>query len=145
MFKIGIDLGGTNIKVGLVNKDQQIVYSKSILTHTQRSYQEIVGDMVELVKEVCHDYGIEIAQLEAIGIGCPGLIDATHGTVPYSNNLGWKDVPLIEEFEKHFTCRIKVSNDANCAALGEVVAGAAKDVANAVFLTLGTGDRKSVV
>ena len=59
--------------------------------------------------------------------------------VLYSNNFGWENVPLVKEIDQYFTCPVKISNDANCAALGEVKAGAAKKISNAVLLTLGTG------
>ena len=83
--------------------------------------------------------GIGETQLKSIGIGSPGTIDAVHGVVLYSNNFGWENVPLTEQLKKYFSCPIAVSNDANCAALGEVKAGAAQNTKNAILLTFGTG------
>lgn len=82
---------------------------------------------------------MEESALAGIGVGCPGLVDANAGVVRYSNNISWENVALVRELGKYFACEIRISNDANCAALGEVRAGAAKDVSNAILLTLGTG------
>ena len=83
--------------------------------------------------------GAEERELSSVGVGSPGTVDAESGMVRYSNNFGWENIPLAEELGTYFTCPIHISNDANCAALGEVKAGAAKETKNAILLTLGTG------
>ena len=108
-------------------------------TNVERPYQDIIRDMAELVKTLLKQKGIGETQLKSIGIGSPGTIDAVHGVVLYSNNFGWENVPLTEQLRQYFSCPIAVSNDANCAALGEVKAGAARHAKNAILLTLGTG------
>ena len=139
MYRAGIDLGGTNIKAGIVDEQQHIIAEASVPTNVERPYQEIIRDMAELVKTLLKQKGIGETQLKSIGIGSPGTIDAVHGVVLYSNNFGWENVPLTEQLKKYFSCPIAVSNDANCAALGEVKAGAARHAKNAILLTLGTG------
>lgn len=139
MYRAGIDLGGTNIKAGIVDEDQKILVEDSVPTRVERPYQEIIKDMAELVKELLKKVGAAETELLGVGVGSPGTVDAVKGVVRYSNNFGWDNVPLAEELGTYFDCPISVSNDANCAALGEVKAGAARTVKNAILLTLGTG------
>lgn len=139
MYRAGIDLGGTNMKAGIVDERQKIVLEDSVPTKAKRPYQEVVADMAKLVKGLLQNTGIAENELSGVGIGSPGTIDARRGEVVFSNNFGWEDVPLVAEMQQYFSCPVKVSNDANCAALGEVKAGAAKEIKNAILLTLGTG------
>ena len=139
MYKAGIDLGGTNIKAGIIDREQNILAEGSVPTNAQRPYQEIVKDMAVLVKDLLKKAGISETDLAGIGIGSPGTVDAANGIVTYSNNIKWENVPLAKELGSYFPCPVKISNDANCAALGEVKAGAAKEISNAILLTLGTG------
>ncbi len=139
MYKVGIDLGGTNIKAGIVDAQYHIVKQASVPTQAERTYQEIVKDMAMLVKHLMEETGICEEEVEGIGIGSPGMIDAKEGVVVYSNNIRWDNVPLVQEMNSYFSCPVKISNDANCAALGEAKAGAAKGVPNVILLTLGTG------
>lgn len=138
-YRAGIDLGGTNIKAGIIDENQNIIGQLSVLTNVKRDYTEIIQDMAMLVKNIMTQLSLSADDLKGIGIGSPGFIDATNGIVLYSNNFDWNNVYLTDEMHKYFDCQIKVSNDANCAALGEVMAGAAKEYNNAILLTLGTG------
>lgn len=83
--------------------------------------------------------GFAVADCAGAGVGSPGTIDSKNGVVLYSNNIRWDNVPLAKELQKYLPVPVYVQNDANCAALGEVLCGAAKGCQNAVFLTLGTG------
>lgn len=139
MYRAGIDLGGTNIKAGIVDENQKILVEDSVPTRVERPYQEIIKDMADLVKNLLNKIHATELELSGVGVGSPGTVDAANGVVLYSNNFDWDNVPLAAELGKYFTCPIKVSNDANCAALGEVKAGAAKQIKNAILLTLGTG------
>ncbi len=139
MYRAGIDLGGTNIKAGIVDENQKIAMQTSAPTGAERSAEEVIADMAGLVKQLMEELKIDESALAGIGVGCPGLVDAEAGIVRYSNNISWENVALVQELGKYFSCGIRISNDANCAALGEVKAGAAKDVSNAILLTLGTG------
>ena len=141
MYRIGIDLGGTNIKVGLVDEEQKIVQEEFTPTRAERPAEEVIADIAKVVSDVLKDQKIGFDQVSGVGIGCPGMIDAKNGTVPYSNNLAWEQVPFVDLLKKYLQqeCVVRISNDANCAALGEAKAGAAKGVDNVVLLTLGTG------
>lgn len=139
MYRAGIDLGGTNIKAGIIDENQKIIVQTSAPTMAGRPAEEVIADMAGLVKQLMETIGIDESALAGIGVGSPGLVDAEAGVVRYSNNISWENVALARELGNYFSCAIRISNDANCAALGEVKAGAAKDVANAILLTLGTG------
>lgn len=139
MYKAGIDLGGTNIKAGIIDGNQKIMAQTSMPTRAERPAEEVIADIAGLVRQLMESLNMEESALAGIGVGCPGLVDANAGVVRYSNNISWENVALVRELGKYFACEIRISNDANCAALGEVRAGAAKDVSNAILLTLGTG------
>lgn len=138
-YRIGIDLGGTNIKAGLVDQDNKIIAASNTPTNTDRPWQEIVRSMAELAARIVQEGGASIEECIGIGIGSPGTVDSENGVVLYSNNFGWSDIPLKDELKKYFTLPICISNDANCAVLGETKAGAAKGQKNVILLTLGTG------
>lgn len=138
-YRIGIDLGGTNIKAGIVDDDQQLIATASNPTKADRPWQEIVADMAETVRQAAAKADISVEACRSVGIGNPGVIDSENGIIVYSNNISWKNIPLAQEFRKHIDLPVHVSNDANCAAMGEVVAGAARGCKNVILLTLGTG------
>ncbi len=135
---IGIDLGGTNIAVGLVDNDGKILAKSSTPTLKEREYTEIVADMAKLCEEVCKAAGYTMADVLAIGIGSPGSIDSDNGVVVYANNLKMDRTPIAEELRKYFNLPIKMENDANAAAYGEYVING-EGVSSFVFVTLGTG------
>ncbi|MGN0664940.1 MAG: ROK family protein [Huintestinicola sp.] len=136
---IGIDLGGTNIKAGVVNENYEIIAKASTKTLCPRPAKDICDDMAKVSIEACKEAGISIDDVEWIGIGTPGIADNVKGTIPYSNNLDFHDVPVREYIQAHINKPVYVANDANAAAYGEFVAGAAKGARNAVCITLGTG------
>lgn len=135
---IGIDLGGTNIAVGVVNKEGKILKSGSRPTLATRHYTEIVKDMAELCTELLSECGFSVDDLEGIGIGSPGTIDSANGVIVYSNNLHWDNVPLAEELQKYINVPVQIENDANAAALGEYVVNG-DGAESFVAITLGTG------
>lgn len=136
---VGIDLGGTNIKIGLVDETYEILAQKSIPTNAARPYEQIIADMGKTAVELLAKNGYDMEVCRGVGIGCPGTVDSRNGVVLYSNNICWNNVPVADELQKHFPLPVCMDNDANCAALGEVKKGAAQGYRNAVFLTLGTG------
>ena len=138
-YYIGIDLGGTNIKAGVVNENYEIIAKASTKTLCPRPAKDICDDMAKVSIEACKEAGISIDDVEWIGIGTPGIADNVNGTIPYSNNLDFHDVPVREYIQAHINKPVYVANDANAAAYGEFVAGAAKGTKNAVCITLGTG------
>lgn len=144
-YRIGIDLGGTNIKAGIVNEKNEILLERQIPTHAERPAEEVIRDMASLVKELLQDQGIDKGQTAGVGVGSPGTVDAKTGVVVYSNNFGWENVRLGEQLCRELGLSVRISNDANCAALGEVKAGAARAYANCVLITLGTGVGSGIV
>lgn len=140
MHSIGIDLGGTNIAAGVVDSKGNIKAKSSIPTKAQRDYKEIITDMAVVAGLACEKAGIKPEDTKGIGIGSPGTIDSENGVIVYTNNIDFKNVPMRNELQKHLDLPVYISNDANCAALGETSeAGAAKDYSNVVMITLGTG------
>ena len=141
MYHIGVDIGGTNIKVGLVDSSYNSVSVVSCKTALPRSGESVCDDIVTLINETIEKMGIAISQIKDIGIGCPGTINPASGIVEYANNLGWHKFPLQKYIEDKFENKISVNiaNDADAAAVGEFFAGSAKGAESAVVITLGTG------
>ena len=142
MYRIGIDLGGTNIAVGLVNENYEILVKKSTPTKAERSSEEIASDMAALCKAVCEEKGIKIEEVANIGVATPGIANSPDGVVEYSCNLPFRKFPLSKAIADDLGIsadRVKLANDANAAAWGEAVAGAAKGSSNSIMVTLGTG------
>ncbi len=135
---IGIDLGGTNIAVGLVSEKGEIILKKSTPTLKERHYKEIVKDMAELSKKVVKEAGYDISDIKAVGIGVPGTTDSERGLVLYCTNIAMRNVPLAEEFKKIIDLPVSLINDADAAAYGEYYA-IGKKMHSFVLVTLGTG------
>lgn len=139
MYNVGIDLGGTNIKVGLVNENYEIVEKASTPTNLPRSAEEIVKSMVDTMWKVLNAAKVTIGEVNSIGIGTPGVANRNSGVVLYSCNLDFKNVNLRELFKKYLDKPLYVENDANSAAFGEVLAGAGQGYKDVIVVTLGTG------
>lgn len=139
MYYVGVDLGGTNIAAGVVDENGRILTKDSVPTLRGREYQEIMKDMGMLVLKVIKDAGLDISQVKSVGIGTPGTPNNKEGILLYANNLNFKNVPMRAELQKYVNLPVYIENDANCAALAESVAGAAKHAANSITITLGTG------
>ncbi|MBQ3866567.1 MAG: ROK family protein [Clostridia bacterium] len=141
MKTIGIDVGGTNIVCGLVNEEGKILFKSSCKTGASRPAEEILADMARLVDEVLEQTGTRREHVLFCGIACPGIANIERGVIEYSCNLPtFLDLPIVKDFHARTGIRtIAIDNDANCAAKGEAEAGAAKNVADSVLITLGTG------
>ena len=135
---IGIDLGGTNIAAGIVREDGKIVVQSSVPTLSQRPTDEILKVMLFLSKQLIKDAELELNDIEAVGIGCPGTINFETGEVIYSNNIKMEHYMLAKEFQKYLNLPVKIDNDANCAAMGEYIVSG-NNVPIFMFITLGTG------
>ena len=135
---IGIDLGGTNIAVGLVDENGRILKKESTPTIKSRAYTEIVKDMARLSKNVVRKSGKSMDDVKAIGIGSPGTVDNSRGMVVYANNLKMDHTPIAAELRKYIDKPVNIENDANAAAYGEYIA-IGKEMKGFVFMTLGTG------
>ena len=142
MYRIGIDLGGTNIAVGLVDQSCEIIVKKSTPTLASRPSDEITADMAKLCLEVCAEVKTPIHEIESIGIAAPGIANLDNGCVEYSCNLPFRRYPIVKKLASMLDVnesKIKIANDANAAAYGEAVAGAARGSSNSIMVTLGTG------
>ena len=140
MYRIGIDLGGTNIAAGLVNENYEIIAKDSTPTLVGRPSEEIVADIAALCKKLCDEAGITQADVASVGIASPGIVDDETGEVVYANNLGLKHFPIIPLLRDMLEIKeYHIENDANAAAWGEAIAGAAKGSKSSVMITLGTG------
>ena len=141
MYRIGVDLGGTNIAVGLVNEKMELVCKSSTPTGATRPGKEIVADIASLCRMVCNEGGIELSDVASIGIATPGIANHDTGVVEYANNLPFKKFPIADLLKEALGVDIpvKIENDANAAAWGEACAGAAKGTNNSIMITLGTG------
>ncbi len=139
MYNIGIDLGGTNIKVGLVDEKYNIVEKATAKTNLPRPAEEICATMVELIWKCLNAAKVTIGEVNSIGIGTPGVANRNSGTVLYSCNLDFRNTDLRKLLKQRLDKPIYVENDANAAAFGEVLAGAGKGYSDVVVVTLGTG------
>ena len=137
--RIGIDIGGTDTKIGLVDIHQKILASETIKTDASRSPEEVIGDIGRSALQLLEAQGIAMDQCVGVGIGVPGTVDRKNGIVRYSNNIKWENVELVREMGKYLPLPTRIANDADCAALGEVVAGAGKECQDVIMITLGTG------
>lgn len=138
-YYVGIDLGGTNIVAGVVDEEYNIVAKASTKTNCPRPAKEIADDMARMAIQAVENANLTMEQIEWIGIGTPGIANSETGIIEYSNNLGFKDTPMVEYIRETIDKPVFIENDANAAAYGEFVAGAAKGAKNAVCITLGTG------
>ena len=139
MVYVGIDLGGTSIKAGLVDEQGKILCKATCPTLVERGARPVVDDMAKLSLEVIEKGGYTLDDVKAIGIGLPGIQDPRTGIVPFCTNLYWHEVPVIEWMQETINKPIYIGNDATVAGLAESVAGVSAGIENSVFLTLGTG------
>lgn len=140
-YTIGIDLGGTAIKYGLVNTDGKLVFEGQLPTEADSGADKVTENIQSAIAKV-----IEYARNEkivpvAIGIGTPGIVDRSNRVVigGSDNIVGWSQVYLADKIEETFNLPTFVSNDANLMGLGEQAYGAAKECSDVLFLTIGTG------
>jgi glucokinase len=136
----GIDLGGTNIKVGLVSASGEITHRHSAETHAESGPEAVAERMCETARRCMASAALDAASVRGVGVGSPGTIDLDSGVVLFSPNLPeWHDVPLRRMLEERLGLPITLDNDANVAALAEQWVGAGRGASSLVLLTLGTG------
>ena len=144
MFRIGVDLGGTNIAAGLVDGQYRILDRESVKTNVPRPAESIIRDIAGLVVKLCERNGLNQCEIEAVGVGVPGTINEDTGYVEYSNNIRFENVPFIELLSGLISIPVRFGNDANVAALGEYLAGG-YNVQSFVMVTLGTGVGSGII
>lgn len=136
---IGIDVGGTFIKAGIVDRDGNIVIDGKIASECDKGGMQLAENAATLVHDLLDKSGLTKADIVGVGMGFPGFIDSKNGIVVYSNNVRLSDFPVVKIMQEKLGLNVKVANDANVAALGEVKFGAGKGYKDMVMVTLGTG------
>ena len=138
-YFVGIDIGGTFIKGGVVDDLGTIIARDKIPTGAEGGEKAVAANIASLTGALIKKAGLEASDIVGIGMGVPGMIDSSRGEVVYSNNLGWEHFMISDAVEKLTGIKVKIANDANVAALGEARFGCGKDYKTTVLLTLGTG------
>lgn len=145
MYRIGVDLGGTNISVGVVDEDFNIIGRGKTKTNSPRPAEEIFEGIAKCISMAADDAGISLDDVNVIGVGTPGSVNDETGYIDYSNNLRFDKVPAKQMLEELTGKPCFFANDASCAALGELYAGAGKGCKNLIAITLGTGVGSGIV
>lgn len=138
---IGVDVGGTNIKLGLVSSSGRIIAKTNLVTKTYIHHpRHLIDALVAAIRALIQENGKTIKDIAGIGIGLPGLIDVSQGNVIFMPNIpGWKNIPLRRIIQTQLKLPVFIDNDVNLVALGEWKLGAGKRYKNLVCITLGTG------
>ncbi|MBP7211432.1 ROK family protein [bacterium] len=145
-YRIGVDVGGTNVKIALVDTQGKITYSNSIPTRAEMGYEYTVNNIIQAIKDLMTETKTSKETIEGIGFGFPGQIDYKKGTVINLPNIpGWVNVPISKIIEKEFEIPTRVDNDVRCAALGELNYGAGKGCENLICITVGTGIGSGII
>ena len=142
---VGIDLGGTFIKGGIVDDTGRIIISDKIPTEREKGDAGVAANIARLCDMLLKRANMTAGDIVGIGIGVPGMIDSAAGEVVYSNNLGWSHFKISETVESLVGAPVRIANDANVAALGETKFGCGKDFSTTVMITLGTGVGSGIV
>lgn len=137
---LGIDIGGTNVKFGVIDEDYSIVKKTSIPTNAKRTSDDVLSDITAKAKELCGEFDIE-----AVGMGCPGRVDQENGICISAGNLPFRNTPVAQTVGDALGKRTALANDAKCAVFGELHAGVGRDYNNFAIMMLGTGVGGGVV
>ncbi|MGP0585453.1 ROK family glucokinase [Paenibacillus timonensis] len=136
---IGVDLGGTAVKVGICNEEGQLLHTYEGPTEVDKGADTIVANIEKYVRRVVEESPFAWEQVAGVGAGVAGFTNVREGIIILAPNVGLKDFPIREILEQRLGKPIKIDNDANVAALGEAWGGAGKGIENCVCYTLGTG------
>jgi len=137
---VGIDVGGTNIKIGLFDSELKLICKTSITTNANMGPEIVINNMARTVEELIAEAGLSLQDVVAIGIGTPGPAKYSEGIIIRSTNMPkFKNVPICRMLNEKLGAPVVFDNDANVACWGEYTAGAGKGVKDIVFFTLGTG------
>jgi len=140
MYQIGFDIGGTNLKVGAVDDNMKIAAKRNVAFPKGETYQNIAAIMAEQVKNLAEEIQIPATEFKSIGVATAGSIDPGGSVIIHAHNLGFHDVPMVDEMHEYFPeIPVYLANDADAAALAELHAGAFRGKKTAVLFTLGTG------
>lgn len=144
--RIGIDVGGTNVKIALVDEKGKIIYSNSVPTYAKMGYEYTVNNIKQAIKDLMKETNTTEKDIEGIGFDFPGQVDCKTGVVKLAPNIpGWVNVPIAKMIEDEFHIPTRIDNDVRCAALGELKFGAGKGCENFICITVGTGIGSGIV
>lgn len=135
----GVDLGGTNMNVGIVDDRGKVIGRCKRKTKAADGKESVITRLVEAIDRACAEAGISRAQLSAVGVGAPSAVDIERGVMHNAGNLGWKNVPLRDILAKRLARPVAVDNDVNVAAWGEHVHGAGRGKGDMLAVWVGTG------
>ncbi|HOJ05956.1 MAG: ROK family protein [Ignavibacteriota bacterium] len=136
-YALGVDIGGTNIKIGIVSDRGKLIKSHSVKTQPESGPKKVISNICKGIDEILEKNKLKI---QGIGVGCPGVVQIKKGIVENAPNLpGWKNVKLGQILKNKYGYKIHIENDANAAAIGELIFGAGKKFDSFVMVTLGTG------
>lgn len=138
-MKIGVDLGGTTVGIGIIDDDHSIKSSGSFRTAGITETSGLIETVINGIDETVSRSGIPFECIDFIGMGCPGEVDAVSGIACHADNLPLENTPFGPILSERFHKPVRIDNDANCAAWGEHIAGVSKNCSNVVTVTLGTG------
>lgn len=143
--RIGIDVGGTNVKIALV-EDGKIIYSNTVPTYAKMGYEYTVNNIKQAIRDLMKETTTTEKDIEGIGFDFPGQVDYQTGVVKLAPNIpGWVNVPIAQMIEDEFHIPTKIDNDVRCAALGEMKFGAGRGCENFICITVGTGIGSGIV
>ena len=139
MIAIGIDIGGTSIKGAAITKEGKVLDVFTLDVLKEYTQEMVVNLLIQKVNEYIEEHHFDKKEILGIGCGVPGSIDSVNGVVSYSNNLRWRELPIVRMMEEGTGLPVRITNDANAATFGEAKFGAGKEYKNVIMLTLGTG------
>ena len=139
MKYIGIDIGGTNLKAGLVDGEGRLLATRKMKVAGIADPAALAWTIHALVQDLCRDYGCDIGEIFSVGVGCPGAVEIRGGSILYTCNLPLRNVPLRRLFHQLSDLPLYIENDANCAALAEYYVGGGRGSKRFITVTLGTG------
>ena len=145
MIRIGVDVGGTGIQIGVVDKEFHIIQESSIPTRTDIPFEEQVKHIADCIVSTVQAAGLNEDDIESVGIGIPGIASAKTGEIIKCTNMGWYHVPFRDVFNRYLNKPVHIDNDANVAALAESVAGISAGTSSSVFITIGTGIGSGII
>ena len=145
MIRVGIDVGGTGIQVGVVDENLKILFQNSFPTDISLPFGVIVRQMTESVRSAVSSAGFTLADVTSVGVGIPGIADQATGDIVKCANMKWFHVPFRSDFQRLLDLPVFIDNDANVAALAESVAGVSRGTSSSVFITIGTGIGSGII
>lgn len=138
-YHLGLDVGGTNLAAAVIDDRFNILSRASMPAGAGRSIEDITNDMAAVSLLAVERAGVSMNEIAGWGIGMPSCVNARTNLLVHANCFGWHNIPIYDYLKDKLPLEIKIENDANCAALGEALAGAANGHSNVLMLTLGTG------